>query len=148
MLSSTMTTLSGRPRRSSAATRGIEVGSRLQALFQPRLVGVLFLRAQLGQRGVAALRGGLEFRRCARPHRIRQRGKAGRQIADEAGIEPMLKARRSGDSSIWIDGRAFGNMPAFRVPDILEERPAQQQHEIGLSSALRTCAASPGSDAR
>ncbi len=77
------------------------------------------------------MRGGLEFSAMPGAHRIRQRGKAGRDIADQACIEAMIEREALG-RLLDLDRRPrLREMAAFRVPDVLEERPAQQQHEIG-----------------
>ncbi len=48
----------------------------------------------------------------------------------------LLNARRSATSSIWINGGAIKDMSPVRMPDVLEERPAEQQDEIRTFEGL------------
>ena len=78
-----------------------------------------------------------------------ERGEARRHLADEAGVEPMVERKPLGRLLELHHRGAFGKMAARRKPDVLEERPAQQQHEIGFDQALfESAAASPGSERR
>ena len=83
-------------------------GSRfaIPGLFQSCSIGLLLACTRLGQRGVAALRGRLEFGRATRAHRIRKRGKARGEITDQARIEAVIEGEALGRFLDLDDERA------------------------------------------
>ncbi len=89
-------------------------------------MGFLFTRAQIGKRGVAPLRGELEVLRRARGERVHQRAEARRQVADHADVELVVEGEPLRGFLDLRDGGASGDMAAGRVPDVLEERAAEQ----------------------
>ena len=138
MLSSTMTTLSGSPRRSSAVTRGMEVGSRPQLFSR---------RARYASFSCARVSASVALRRCAASlnsapacaHRIRQRGKAASDVADHAGIEPVIECETLGRCFDLHDDRAFGKWPPGANQMSSKNGPPSNSTRSASPSALRTC---------
>ena len=82
------------------------------------------------------MRGLLEVRTRLCVQRFRQCAEADSDVADDAGIEPVVERETFGGGFDLQQGHAVGNVAARREPDVLEEGPADQQHEIGIAKRL------------
>src|SRR6185312_1806791 len=120
--------LRGHPRHRS--------GLAAPGFFAPGTISLRFPGAQLGKRLVARLRGKPELRARPRAHRIRHRVQARRESTDQACVKPMIEREPLRRFLDLDDHGTVRKMPARRVPNVFEERPAEEQNEIGVAQRL------------
>ena len=96
----------------------------------------MLFRLQFDERGIAVLRGLLEVRARLCAQRFRQCAEADGDVADDAGIKPVVEGETFGRSFDLQQGHAVGNVATRRKPDVLKEGAADEQHEVGIAERL------------
>ena len=86
---------------------------------------------------VAAVGGGCECGRTVRQDQRGDRFQSGPDAGDQAGSEPVIAGEPLRRFLDLDHRRARRERSGGRIPDLLEEGTARQQHQIGVAEALR-----------